>query len=126
MLSSTNGRWMLPSVIGGLGTVGFRNRPRRVDAMRRSIYMKRSAEFVNVNEKADREGLVCIELARQSRAGTIEIRWSARPRGVSVSACNGRVLIQAGDAMLALPAPIAEGLRRGLARALRAREVVGE
>lgn len=70
-------------------------------------------------DKRDREGVARIELARQARAGAIELRWSTTTRGVIVSECNGRILIQLGDALLAVPLPIAKVLAKRLETAAR-------
>lgn len=79
-----------------------------------------------MNAKGKRPDLVRIELTRQARAGAIELRWSTTIRSASVSACNGRILIQVGDAMLAVPVPTARLVGKGLETALRAREELGE
>lgn len=60
-----------------------------------------------------------VELTRQSPAGAIELRWSTSTRGVSVGACNERIIIQVGDAALVVPIAIARQLRTGIETALR-------
>lgn len=74
---------------------------------------------MTAQEKPKRQGLARVELTRQGRTGAIELRWCTTTRGVSVSECNGHILIQLGDALLVVPVPIARLLANRLENAAR-------